>query len=84
VRYRVEILRRAQKQLDRLPIQDVERIAAAIEALADDSRPEGSKKLSGRSGWRIRVGQYRVIYEVEDRIRILTVLDVGHRKDVYR
>ncbi len=42
------------------------------------------KKLTGREGWRIRVGQYRVIYEIEDVIRVVTVLDVGHRRDIYR
>lgn len=82
--YRVEILRRAQKQLAKLPGQEIERVAGAIRSLAEDPRPQGSKKLTGRDGWRIRVGSYRVIYEIEDVIRIVTVLDVGHRKDVYR
>jgi mRNA interferase RelE/StbE len=84
VNYQVQILRRAQHELARLPAHDYERVRAAIRELADDPRPNGCKKLAGRGGWRIRVGQYRVIYEIEDVIRIVTILDVGHRKDIYR
>ena len=82
--YTVEILRSAQKQLARLDRQAQERIVAAIRALAKDPRPEGCRKLTGRTAWRIRVGDYRVLYEVEDnRLRIL-VVSLGHRKEVYR
>ena len=81
--YRVEILRRAVKALGKLPARDYERVRDAIRALADEPRPAGCKKLTGRDGWRIRVGRYRVIYEVADTVRIVTVLDVGHRKDIY-
>ncbi len=81
--YRVEILRRAAKALSKLPPRDYERVRDAIRALGSDPRPPGCKKLVGRDGWRIRVGRYRVIYEVEDVIRVVTVLDLGHRKDVY-
>jgi mRNA interferase RelE/StbE len=84
VSYRLEILRRAQKELESLPQQDFERVRNAIQALAVDPRPPGCRKLSGREGWRIRVGQYRVIYEIQDQVRVLTVLDVGHRREVYR
>jgi mRNA interferase RelE/StbE len=84
VSYRLEILRRAQKELEKLPRQDFERVRDAIRALSSEPRPPSCSKLSGREGWRIRVGQYRVIYEIQDRIRVLTVLDVGHRRDVYR
>jgi mRNA interferase RelE/StbE len=83
VSYRVEILRRAAKALAKLPAQDFERVRDAIAALGAEPRPSGCKKLVGREGWRIRVGRYRVIYEVADTVRVVTVLDVGHRKDVY-
>ena len=82
--YQIQVLRRAQKALARLPKQDYERVRDAIAALADDPRPGGCKKLTGREGWRIRVGPYRVIYEVADIVRIVTILDVGNRRDVYR
>lgn len=82
--YQVQVLRRAQKALARMPKREYERVREAIGALADNPRPHGCKKLTGRNGWRIRVGQYRVIYEVEEVARVVTVLDVGHRRDVYQ
>jgi mRNA interferase RelE/StbE len=82
--YQLQILRRAQKELERLERQDYEPVRDAILALADDPRPNGCKKLSGRDGWRIRVGRYRVIYEIEDVVRVVTILDVGHRREIYR
>jgi len=82
--YEIQILRRAQRSLARLPEKEYERVRDAIRALADEPRPPGCRKLTGRDGWRIRIGQYRVIYEIDDTVRILTVLVVGHRRDVYR
>ena len=82
--YTVEILRSAQKQLAKIDGQDRERIIDAIRALANDPRPPGSKKLSGRSAWRIRIGTYRVIYEVHDERLLVLVVAVGHRREAYR
>jgi mRNA interferase RelE/StbE len=82
--YKVLILRRAQKEMAELPAGDFERVRAEIESLAHSPRPHGCQKLSGREGWRIRAGNYRVIYEIDDRQRSVTVLHVGHRRDVYR
>jgi mRNA interferase RelE/StbE len=78
------ILPRVQKQLQRLPRDPYERVRDAIRSLAQEPRPRGSVKLTGRDGWRIRVGDYRVVYEIQDDQRIVTVLDVRHRRDVYR
>ena len=82
--YTIHILRRAQKQLARIPPPDFDRITSAIQELARNPRPPGCKKLTRREGWRIRIGNYRVIYEIDDLHRIVTVLDIGDRKDVYR
>lgn len=82
--YQLEITRRAQRALARLQHRDLDRIREAIAGLADEPRPAGCKKLTGREAWRIRVGRYRVIYEVEDTARVVTVVEVGHRRDVYR
>ena len=79
----VFILRRAQKELANLPKPNYPRIRDSIAALASNPRPVGCKKLTGREGWRIRSGDYRVIYEIEDSQRRVTILDIGHRKDVY-
>lgn len=82
--YSVRILRRAQKQLSRIDRQDQPRLISAIRSLAENPRPAGCRKLSGRPAWRIRIGSYRVIYEIDDdQIRVLVVA-IGHRKDVYR
>lgn len=82
--YAVDILRRAQRQLARIDRQDHERIITAIGALAETPRPPGCRKLSGRSAWRIRIGRYRVIYEVhDDRLRVMVVA-IGPRREIYR
>ena len=78
------ILPRAQKELARLPEREFERIRDAIRSLAELPRPPGCLKLSGRAGWRIRVGDYRVLYEIDEGAETVTVLHVGHRRDVYR
>ena len=82
--YTIDILRSAQKILSRINRQDQERIIAAIEDLAEEPRPSGCKKLTGRSAWRIRIGNYRVIYEIQDDRLVITVLNIGHRREIYR
>ena len=82
--YAVTILRRAQKELAALPTASYTRVRDAIYALAENPRPPGCLKLSGREGWRIRVSSYRVIYEIGDAQQTVTVLHIGHRRDVYR
>jgi mRNA interferase RelE/StbE len=83
VTYAVSILRRAQKELAGIPEPQFERICADIRALSDNPRPHGSRKLTGRPGWRIRVGSYRVIYQVDDTTRTVLILHIGHRRDIY-
>ncbi len=82
--YELTILRRAQKELGELPTDTYPRVRDAIGGLAQEPRPPGCLKLTGRDGWRIRIGNYRVIYEIDDGGRVVTVLHVGHRRDVYR
>jgi mRNA interferase RelE/StbE len=77
------ILRRAQKELEDLPRDAYRRICQAILGLEEDPRPSDCRKLSGRDGWRIR-GAYRVVYEIDDNAGTITVLHIGHRRDVYR
>jgi len=66
VSYSLEILRSAERQLAKIDRQDRSRIIKTIRALADSPRPAGTKKLSGRPAWRVRVGPYRIIYEIHD------------------
>jgi mRNA interferase RelE/StbE len=71
------------KDLRRVPKADVARILKPIEALAENPRPPGSEKLSGQERYRVRQGVYRIIYEIEDDVLVVTVVKVGHRRDVY-
>ena len=82
--YAITILRRTQKELSQLPQDPYIRVREAIRKLAEEPKPSGSKKLTGRMGWRIRVGSYRVIYEIDDHDHLITIMHIGHRRDVYR
>jgi len=82
--YSVWILRRAQKELTHLQKASYYPVRDRILALADDPRPAASQKLTGRDGWRLRVGAFRVLYEIDDASNTVTILHVGHRRDIYR
>jgi len=83
--YSVELTRTAEKQLRRLAKRDRIRVVEAIEELATKARPRAARKLQGYDDvYRIRVGQYRVVYEVYDDRVVVIVLKIGHRKDIYR
>ena len=81
--YQISISRNAQKQLDKLPDNLAHRLVEAIYGLSQNPHPAGHKKLKGRNGYRIRVGDYRVIYEIFDNVLLITVVAIGHRKDIY-
>jgi mRNA interferase RelE/StbE len=83
--YSIHINRSAEKELTRLPTQVIKRIVRAIDGLSQNPRPPGCKKLEAikESLWRIRVGDYRIIYFIEDAIRIVEVRRVANRKEVY-
>jgi mRNA interferase RelE/StbE len=84
-RYRVEVARRAVKALAALPRRDQQRIRAAIDLLADDPRPPGCTKLTGEPHtYRVRTGDYRILYDVHDDRLVVQVVRIGHRRDVYR
>ena len=83
--YRVFLERAAEKDLRRLAPSIHDRIIVATRALADNQRPPGSRKLAGsENNWRIRVGNYPVVYEIADVIRVVRVNRVRHRREVYR
>jgi mRNA interferase RelE/StbE len=84
MKYTVLIERYAQKQIMKLDKKIIPLIKTAIASLADDPRPYGYKKLKGENAYRIRVGNYRIIYEINDNTIIVTVVSVGHRKDIYK
>ena len=82
--YAVFIERYAQKQIAKLDKKIIPVVKEAIAGLALDPRPFGYKKLKGEEAYRIRIGDYRIIYEIEDDKIIVTVVSVGHRKDIYK
>ena len=83
--YAVVLLPAAQKSFDRLPRDIQRRIVARLTELETQPRPIGVKKMKGESDlWRLRVGDYRVVYEIRDQALIVAVVRLGHRRDVYR
>ena len=81
--YTIQILPVAARAIRKLPPEAKRRIEAVIELLADDPRPPAAKKLTARPEWRVRTGDYRVLYRIEDRVLIVVVVHAGHRRDVY-
>jgi mRNA interferase RelE/StbE len=85
VNYRIEIKRGARKQLASMAAPIAARIASTIDALAADPRPSGCRKLAGTDRlYRVRVGDYRVVYEIHDDRLLVLVIKLGHRREVYR
>ena len=82
--YRLRFRKSVRRDLRPIPQRDVRRILKRIEALVDDPRPAGSEKLSGQERYRVRQGNYRILYEIIDEELIVTVVKVGHRRHVYR
>ena len=83
VKSTITLTKQAEKQLDKMDDNLANPILKAIANLANNPRPHGYKKLKGRSGCRIRVGDYRIIYEIFDKILTVDVITIGNRKDVY-
>ena len=82
-KYRIELRPAAVKALRRIDPQDRGRVHGAIALLGEDPRPPGARALQGRDGYRVRVGNYRIIYTIRNDILVVVVVTVGHRRDVY-
>ena len=83
--YRVEVAPAALRQLRKLGPPARRRVQAAIELLSDEPRPGGAKKLVGGDGeWRVRTGDYRIVYGIRDSVLLILVVAVGHRREIYR
>lgn len=83
-RYDLLIKPSVARDLRGIPREDVERILERVHALPADPRPPGVEKLSGEERYRVRQGDYRIVYSINDRSRVVEVVQVGHRRDVYR
>jgi len=82
--YKLLIKPSAARELEALPARDRRRIVAEIAGRANDPRPPGSEKLSGEEKYRLRQGDYRILYSIEDASTTLTIVKIGHRREVYR
>ena len=83
-KYRIEIKKSAAKEIEHLPHRDIQAVLNKIRSLCKNPRPPGCKKLSGWEKYKIRCGDYRILYSMEDHILIIYIVQVGQRKDVYR
>jgi mRNA interferase RelE/StbE len=87
MKYRIQIAEKIEKKLVKLPEKDKERIIETIDSLVENPRPDGCKKLQGNQKpplYRVRAGNYRIIYSIQDEMLLIIVIEVGHRKEVYR
>ena len=82
--YEIRFKPSAAKELAKLPRDVQRRIAPAIEGLAANPRPPGVEKLAGTDAWRIRVGDWRIVYAIEDRVLVVLVLHIGNRREIYK
>ena len=82
--YKIELRRKAQRSLDRLPTGDFEAVLDAVKGLANSPRPKGVEKIKSAGLWRIRQGDYRIVYSIDDGQKIVTILRIGHRREIYR
>ena len=83
-KYRIEVKASAAKEIKKLPSKEIKRVLARIESLSENPRPHDCVKLSGEEKYRVRCGNYRILYLIEDDVLIVYVIKVAHRKDVYR
>ena len=82
--YGIQLLPVAVRAIRKLPPEGKRRVQAVIEILASDPRPPAARKLTGRPEWRVRSGDYRVLYRIEDAVLTVVIVDAGHRREIYR
>lgn len=82
--YKVLICKPAEKELKRISKPDLQRVAVKISSLSVQPRPVGSEKLAGNDRYRIRQGDWRIVYGIDDAAKMVTIIKIGHRREVYR
>jgi mRNA interferase RelE/StbE len=82
-KYEVTVLPSAQKEIIKLPKQVQSKVLKALVSLSENPRPNGCKKLIGSDCWRFRIGEYRIVYSIEDNVLLIEIIRVAHRKEVY-
>jgi mRNA interferase RelE/StbE len=85
VSYTIELRPGARRDLENLPQDTLQRVSRRIDSLADNPRPPGAEKLSGsENSYRVRVGDYRILYEIRDKVLLIIIVRIRHRREVYR
>ncbi|KSV17099.1 addiction module antitoxin [Dehalococcoides mccartyi] len=82
--YRIDLRRKAQQDLDKLPKKAFEAVIETIKELANTPRPKGIEKLKGSGLWRVRQGDYRIVYNIDDKQSLVIIVRIGNRRDIYR
>ena len=82
--YKIELRRKAQRSLNKLPKDDFGAVLESVRGLANTPRPKGVEKIKSAGLWRIRQGDYRIVYSIDDGQKIVTILRIGHRREIYR
>jgi len=83
-KYRITIKKSAAKELKAIPTKDLRRIVKRIGSLAENPRPPGSQKLSAHEAHRLRQGDYRIVYSINDENALIDIIKIGHRREIYR
>ena len=83
-KYKITIKKSAAKELADIPKKDLPKIVKRIQALAQNPRPDDSKRLSRKEQYRVRQGDYRIVYSVDDKVMAVEIVKIGHRREVYR
>ena len=83
-KYKITIKKSAAKELADIPKKDLPKIVKRIQTLAQNPRPHGSQKLSRKEEYRVRQGDYRIVYSVDDKVLAVDVVKIGHRREIYR
>ena len=82
--YKIELRRKAQRSLNKLPKDDFDAVLESVRGLANTPRPKGVEKIKSAGLWRIRQGDYRIVYSIDDSQKTVTILRIGHRREIYR
>jgi len=83
-KYKVTVKKSAAKELEAIPKKDLRKIVKRIQSLVENPRPPGSQKLSGQEQYRVRQGDYRIVYSIDDEDSIVDIIKIGHRREIYR
>jgi len=83
-KYRITIKKSAAKELEEVPAKDLRKLVKRIQTLSANPRPHGPQKLSSREQYRLRQGDYRIVYSIDDRRVLIDIVKIGHRRDIYR